>query len=62
LYRPCGSFRVSRIVLAESATVLAVGPVHLKDLYAPFAQEAAQSHAEAAAAFDAGTVYCPEFL
>jgi len=56
LYRSRGGFRVGRIVLAEPATVLTVGPVHLKDLYAPFAQEPGQSHTEAAAPFDAGAV------
>jgi hypothetical protein len=42
LYRTRIGFRVGRIVLADLARVLTIGPVHLEDLYAPFSQAAAE--------------------
>jgi hypothetical protein len=60
LERPGGG--VGGVVLTEPAPVLAVRAVHLDDLYTSSAQEAGQSHAEAAAAFDAGALQRSELL
>jgi hypothetical protein len=49
-------------VPAEPATVPAGRVVYLEGLYTPFAQEAGQFHAEAAAALDTGAVQRSKLL
>src|SRR5215213_8387663 len=62
LHGPRGGLGVCGVVLAEPAPVLAVRAVHLDDLYPSSAQEADQSHTEAAAALDTGSEKRSELL
>jgi hypothetical protein len=57
-----GGLGVGGVVLSEPAPVLTVRRVHLDNLYTSGTQEAGQSHAEAAAAFDAGALQRSELL